>query len=434
MKNYKVLMEKAYIYATYGVAVSIPLYENISTISIIVWLLLGLFHLESPKKILIDRSLWHQLILPFYFLLTIIALFYTKNVQSGWAHIERQISLFLIPLMIILTSKLLKPHLSNVLRAFVFSVIVISILCLVVAFFQSLSFGEDGIIFNAAVVRKDKSFFESNNFGGNYFFHKHLSLFKHPSYFAIFICFSLFWILRNLFKYRTSKRRIILTVALVIYLMVFLFLLSSRISYIYLVLTFVLGMIIYFKRLSTRVRLAMVLSLFAFVVATLMLNYRMVNVFRQDISNTPLTELMQRSNSMKRIVVWRLVIQYENKIRIAGTGPGDVYDTLYDYYDRADLTDELEGINTHNQFLQSYMGLGVIGLITILLLFVPLCYFKSGYLSDHFQLLLLTFVFFMVETALQRNAYIVFFSFFQPITFYLYHTYITRSKKECKKD
>ena len=192
MTDPRLFLKKAYIYATYGLAASIPYTENISTIAIALWVFLGLFHVKLPQKVLRDRMTRKQLILPLYFTLTVVALIYTQDFSEGLAHLERKVSLLIIPLMIMFTSAVLQPYLKQVLKAFVLSVIAATVICVIMAFYHSISFGEDGIVFNAAVVLKDKSFLESNNFGGNYFFHEHLSLFKHSSYFAIYVCFSLF--------------------------------------------------------------------------------------------------------------------------------------------------------------------------------------------------------------------------------------------------
>jgi O-antigen ligase len=429
MADTRLLLRKAYIYATYGLAASIPFTENISTIAIAIWVFLGLFHLKLPHKVFSDRTTRQQLILPVYFLLTVTALIYTRDVNEGLAHLERKVSLLIIPLMILFTSAVLKPYLKRVLEVFVISTVAASVICVIMAFYHSISIGEDGIMFNAAVVMKDKSFLESNNYGGNYFFHEHLSLFKHSSYFAIYICFSLFLIIRYLLTGILSRWRTILTVSVIIYLLAFLFLLSSRISFIYIGIAFILGMVFYFRRLGAWIKVTMVLFLLVFVLAMIKLNYRVINVSRQDFTNTPVEELSQRSNSLKRFVVWRLVSQYEENIRIFGTGPGDVHDELDNYYKQANVAEELEGMNAHNQFLESYLGLGIIGLIMILALFWPLFHRKVGFLSDHSQLLLLALIFFMVESAMERNAFIVFFSFFQPITFFLQTLRMPKNKK-----
>ena len=428
MAALKPILNKSYIYASYALAASIPFTENISTIVIALWVFFGLFHLQKPHNILRDKVLRQQLILPLYFCLTVIALIYTRDMNEGMAQLERKVSFVLIPLMVIFSSAVIRPHINQILRAFVVGVIGASVICVIMAFFNSISVGDEGIVFNAAVVLKDKSFWESNSFGGNYFFHEQLSIFSHPSYFAIYICFSLFLLGRELLTEQKTVRGSMLRIALLLYLVIFLFFLSARISFIYLGFSLFLLMVIYFKRLASWTKVALVFVVLVFALAILKFNYRIINVFSQDFKNTSLLELSQKSNSFKRVVVWKLVHQNEEGIRIVGTGPGDVHNELNVLYEEAQLEEELSGINAHNQFLESYLGLGFFGLMLLLAIFIPVFGWKLGFLHVHIQLLILTAIFFMLESALERNAFIVFISFFHPLTVHYQNSHIIKRK------
>jgi len=395
--NLKSVLERAYIYATYIAVLAIPFTEDISTISIGIWALLGLFQIKPNQLNLKDRTVRHQLILPFYYLLTIIALFYTQNISSGLSNIERKASLLIVPLILVFTSPVLFKHYEKLLRVFVLSVISASVICLVLAFCHSISFGEEGLVFNAAVVMKDKSFLESNNYGGNFFFHQHLSIFRQSSYFAIYICYSLVLIIISLVSDSTSKRKTVAKILIILYLVAFLFLLSSRISYIYLVIVLLSSLVFYFKRIKLWINVALVSFLLIFVFVTAKLNYRMINLFNNDFRNSSIVELSKGTNSLKRVVIWKLIYQNEEGIQILGTGPGDVYEELSNVYYKAGLKDELTGLNAHNQFIQSYLGHGIVGLVVLLALFAPLLSRNAGLLSGHIQLLLLTFIFFIAR-------------------------------------
>ena len=349
MKGLKPILKKAYIYATYLLVASIPFTENISTIAIAVWVFLGLFHLQRPRTVIRDRRLLQQMLLPLYFVMIVVALIYTEDFGKGLSHLERKVSFFIIPLMVVLSSESLRPYGRQIMKVFILAVVAATLICVSKAFVHSISFGEEGFAFNAAVVLKDKSFWESNNYGGNYFFHEHLSLFKHPSYFAIYICFSLFLLGRNMLINQISLKGMVARIALLLYLLAFLFFLSARISIIYLGLIFILMLVIYFKYLATWSKISIVSVIIVFALVLLKFNYRIENVCNQDLRNSSLLELSQRSNSLKRIVVWKLVSENEKGIRILGTGPGDVHNELDKLYEEGERAGGLCGSHARPQ-------------------------------------------------------------------------------------
>ena len=71
-----------------------------------------------------------------------------------------------------------------------------------------------------------------------------------------------------------------------------------------------------------------------------------------------------------------------------------------------------EEYNAHNQFIQTYVGLGILGLIVLLVLFFY--YFKFFYQKKHFlgfTFMILFLILFQTESYLQRHNGIIWFVF-----------------------
>jgi O-antigen ligase len=113
-----------------------------------------------------------------------------------------------------------------------------------------------------------------------------------------------------------------------------------------------------------------------------------------------------------RIIVWRFSIELIAREPL-GVGTGDVKDELFNVYRSHgyDLFAEKQ-LNTHNQFLQSGVALGFIGMLLLLGIFVTSikkirC--KEDLILNAF--LLLSFITCLFESYLERQVGVMFFSF-----------------------
>jgi hypothetical protein len=98
----------------------------------------------------------------------------------------------------------------------------------------------------------------------------------------------------------------------------------------------------------------------------------------------------------------------------AGVGVGDANDALYDAYQENGLTGAYEHkFNAHNQYLQTFIGLGLVGFLSLLsLTLLPLVRtaLRKEFLPFIFFLLIV--LNFFVESMLQTAAGVLFFGFF----------------------
>lgn len=115
-----------------------------------------------------------------------------------------------------------------------------------------------------------------------------------------------------------------------------------------------------------------------------------------------------------RILIWDQCLQLIKSNFIFGVGVGDVNDVLFESYKQNGITGALEHkLNAHNQYLQTFVGMGFIGFI--LLLSVTLFQLIKALLKRNFILaitMLLIVLNFLVESMLQTSAGTLFFVFF----------------------
>ena len=115
-----------------------------------------------------------------------------------------------------------------------------------------------------------------------------------------------------------------------------------------------------------------------------------------------------------RVLIWQQCTKLIQQNLFFGTGVGDANSELYKSYEANGLTGALEHhLNAHNQFLQTFVGMGLPGMIPLLLLtFGPVI---SAIYKRRLLLLIFGFIIvlnFLVESMLQTSAGVLFFCFF----------------------
>ncbi len=117
-----------------------------------------------------------------------------------------------------------------------------------------------------------------------------------------------------------------------------------------------------------------------------------------------------------RMKAWERTSQLIMKHPVKGVGPGDLRNELDSVYmNRGTLLLPKNRKGPHNQFLQSFAGLGIPGFLIIVAFFVyPVyCYFRYMDVLGIIFLLLMAFAFFF-ESVLERQTGITFFAFWWP--------------------
>jgi len=106
---------------------------------------------------------------------------------------------------------------------------------------------------------------------------------------------------------------------------------------------------------------------------------------------------------------------------VIGVGPGNTTSTLDTYYEKVGFTYALQlHYNTHNQFLQTFLALGMLGVLILFVLFSIAIWHSLNKKDSVMFLFIISFLLFSIsESTLTVNKGIVFFSIFLCFFSYL---------------
>ena len=124
-----------------------------------------------------------------------------------------------------------------------------------------------------------------------------------------------------------------------------------------------------------------------------------------------------------RIDIWKASVDIIKSNIFLGVGTGDVKDELIRSYKERNIEHALElKLNAHNQYLQTFMTLGIPGIATLLLmLLLPMiAAFRNRYFL-YFVFLLLFSLNILVESMFEMQGGVVWYAFFNIMLFSVKH-------------
>lgn len=363
-------------------------------IFIMLWLIC--FFLFEDLKTSFQRIVqnkWSYVLLAFFFLHA-IGYFFSSNKSAALSAIEIKLCFLAFPLLIFGTSYD-TVKIRKIVITFVSGCFLAAMCCLFRAFYLYLF--ED---FNA-------------------FFYSEFTYFMHPSYFAMYLVFALLlvmlyyptWLahIRNL----NGKIGLLSTVFLIC-----IFLCSSKMGLItaFLLLPSTLCAIL-FKKGHKKLIAGLVISLILGIFISYKLFPTPFERIKVALSVTTSIDTIDKTDAEStavRILIWKESIKIINQNILFGVTPGDVNDKLCKAYTENGLAGALrKQLNAHNQFLQTFIGTGIIGFVLLLIMtFFVMIY---GFIKKNYILVLFSTLIifnFSVESMLQAQAGFIFFVFF----------------------
>ena len=369
-----------------------PIYPRLATPFIVIALINWVFSGQFKKKL---KRLINPLPIIFssVYFIHLFGLFYTTNIQEGLLDIETKLTLFLFPLL--LFSIPFKDYLSEkrkLLQAFVGGCIIAISCLLICGTYTYFTTGE--AIFGYSRLTRFLS--------------------SHPGYQAMYTAFSFFTIIHYQFfseKDPIFNKAVSYFLSTVLLLMVFVF--ASR--------TVVLAFI------------------FLSMVTTFIISIRKFNIIKSlgltgisgiilvgIMSIVPASQVRMKATSLQsennksaniRIDVWKSALEAIKINPILGSGTGDVQDHLMAVYKKNKIKEAIaSNLNAHNQFLQTAIALGMIGLILLLLNFIipTILGLKSG---DYLLMIFLSLfvIFSLTESSLEKQQGVLFYAFLNSL-------------------
>ncbi len=366
------------------VAFSLPFKDQFlvnffSILSASVWVLSNPFKQLFAKR----ENAKSLLAIVIFYLLHLTALLYTKNYEEGFFSLEIKATLFIFPLIFYSVDYTAKQN-KFLLKNFISGCLLCCFLCIGHSSYVSIT--------------------ESRN----YFFYQDLSWFQHPSYLSMYLTFCCVAI----FEWKLYAKAVQL--GLTLFFTIFVLFLSSKsgivIHFVFLSVYFVSAYIASgsYKKLflfsGSAILLVILVVLFVPQVKDRFQN--VVSAFQSEKVDKSATE-----STVVRMLIWNEAIEIIKQNPLLGVSPGDANDALYASYKQNGLTGAFgKKLNAHSQYFQTGVGLGIIGLLSFLSLFlVPL--FKNRMKLLVF-FLLITLVNFLTESMLQTMAGCIFFGYF----------------------
>ena len=137
-------------------------------------------------------------------------------------------------------------------------------------------------------------------------------------------------------------------------------------------------------------------------------------------NKTQSTNVNTQKSSAVRLLIWECAYNLFQEQPIFGYGNGDVNDKLNSKYEERGITLARSlSLNAHNQYLQTLLGTGMLGLILLgLILAIPfaLSIKYKNYLYTMF--VIIVSINFLPESMLETQAGTMFFGYFNSVLFF----------------
>lgn len=355
---------------------------------LVLWGLLSIVFFVKYKQSdlsMLKHSFWLWL----YFLLTVFSNYLFFNPDDTFSAIEVKFSFLALPLLFAVYPNLNNFFFKLLLNAFVSGTLFWSIVQMARSIFMFF-------------IHHDSSFF----------FYTEFSYFIHPSYYALYVCTSI--LLMHHFEILPPSFH---KMKFLIYFIFTLFVLlaSSKIGIICLII--VLGFLL-FEALQRKypfwITLFILLGGLILMVSIVYMIEPVRNRFLNVIQNMeqPLDKSSTESNMVRRLV-WIADENVVERMPWYGYGVANVNKVLSKEYEELDFTGAKQrNLNAHNQYYQTLIGLGWLGLLVLILIHLDLLFY--GILQRKrvwLYILLIMVLNFLVESMLQRAAGSIYFSF-----------------------
>jgi len=369
---------------------------------VVTWFLEGDF-MAKIKRVVNSRHRRYTLLFASLYVFYAIGLLYTENLGVGFFDLEVKLSLFIFPVVFssLLPEVFTPVRARGVLWAFVFGVFASMLLCYGVALSDYIKSGSLTA-----------------------FYYNRLSVLIHPSYLSMYTSFAIAILLYFLYRgFIIGRIRQGLAILLVMMFGFFVVMLSSKAGI--LGLAFIIALFAAYLILAERKPVKGLLSGMAMTAGFLIL----LMLFPASSARFEQTrDALQRADvaadeiansSGERIMIWWYSFEITNEHFLGGVGTGDVKANMLQKYREKGMANALAlELNAHNQYLQTMIAIGVIGLIVLMLcLVLPLLYSMEHRHYLYLAFLILAGFNFLFESMLETQAGVVFYAFFNAYLF-----------------
>jgi O-antigen ligase len=328
-----------------------------------------------------------------FYLLHVVGMLYSENIKTGLSHLEVKFSLLLFPFLLAGIKDVLANNFNKITWAFIFGNITAAVICFAVATYAWVTTG------------------------ANHFYYNDFSIFNLPTYSSMYLLFcmaALFYFLTVKHSVYSIKTKWLFIVCILFFALV-VFLNHSRGAILSGVVAVAFSGAFYFVKKKKWLWLLVSLILPVFIGAGLFMYHPRFESLRAFVISPPDSlPSSSEDNVTIRYMVAKQSLQLAKENFWLGTGTGDVKDQLMKKYTSLNMVmAEHEHLNAHNQFLETFVGLGIVGLLLLLLLVLEPVY--SGIRQTHILKIafgLIVTINFLFESMLNTEAGVIFYALF----------------------
>lgn len=387
-------------YSLLLVAFTMSFTSGISTAAIVLAVFVHLF--DSVKKnelnkLIPARNSWFFI---GYYLLIILTLIYTQNLSQGLKKLELNASFLIMPIFLYRLKSLNYPEYKLLLNTFIFGVLLTSFGLLVIALYRFTVLNDADVLYYHELT-------SPLNF--------------HAVYYSIYVCFAII-----ILTFRTCKKPKAITFFFLFFLFIMIILLSSKsiilFSFLFLLVVLIQNVSSIRKRL---IGVLGILLIFGFISTTGFFKNRINNITKIESLKILMEDSMTDFNKVNGLTLRLMSIKYavietihSPVFLIFGQSFGDKQDFLNQVYERHNMARMVNGekvgfygYNLHNQFIETLICAGLIGLIYFLMMlrYIFVRIRKNSIAYAFFALFMWSFLF---ESVIMVNKGIIPFVFF----------------------
>lgn len=349
---------------------------------------------------------WPVMLVVAFWLLHLLGLAYSENIPYGLSDLFRKLSLVVIPISFVLQSPYIDAQKRNWIElAFLLGTLGMVLFLLARGGYYSLSAIE------GAFVLSDMR---------QHFAYTELAEPFHPSYLSMYTTLAMSLAIQRFYTSREVKFKVFY-IAIALLFAAFCYLLASRAGVAAMLVAIAIMLVVLLKHWRI-----VLLSLLLLGVSLMAIAYVKVvikgegSVLASALHSSKHRGVSGDTDDDARVRIWSCVPKAIEGRLLFGSGSGDVKDVVVEAYGANGCTDLQEiGFNLHNQYFQTLVALGIIGLLLLASIFAfPLFGVRFDVASSAaLAFLFIVAINLLFESMLERIAGIMFFAFFYGLFF-----------------
>lgn len=374
--------------------VTFPWNERINSIFILLLVVHWLVDKNLFQKISSLKKQWKK-ILPFWIFFFLHLLFLNREApfEDALQTVEVKLSFLLLPLIFSTENYFEEKTIKKIFFWFCISCFLSIIYCIITYYIYEYPLHSWQLIWNRM----------------------YFSLYiMHPGYYSNFFVIGVIFLTMELFE--NNKQSILKNILHVFLLVTFLFIITILVSKTAIIVVMLFCVYVVWKVLATLKHKLIKYILFALIAALGLFTFTLVPSIKGRIQETKVSfakvdkDIKFGNSTGSRIAAWGLEWELIQSKWISGYGTGNANSVLYDKLVKEQYADlVINKMHTHNQLLHTWLDLGILGVLSLILLFTSCFYYfyKNQIIIGAWANILL-FTYCLTDDALEIQSITVF--------------------------